>query len=428
MKKPIGFKPSEISALINEQVVQQHADEASFQWLLRNAAVTSPNYNLMDLAALDERVEANIDGLRVAGEYGWKICEEQLGFEEPGEVFTAGVLSVESGDDEGIKRVLDVALKEKALLKAFISALGWIGFDQAEPAMTKLIASDIPEHRYVGIAAYAIHRQDPGPVLTQAVHDQAPIVRARALKAAGELGRLDLMNDLIHYAHDDHEMCRFYAAWSAARLGNCMENIVTVLCDFIVPADPKAPQALPLVLNCMQDEQALRFFQKLKASVEHQRLAAIAIGLMGDPALIPELFPMMNRQDLARVAGESFSMITGIDIEYDDLNQDPPEGFEAGISEDPDAQDVEMDPDEDLPWPNPALIGKWWQAHQKKFKPGKRYLLGQLINEQSLNEVLRIGNQRQRLVAALELSIRNTGNELFEVRAPGKRQIRLLNI
>ncbi|MBW2737521.1 MAG: hypothetical protein JRE64_01460, partial [Deltaproteobacteria bacterium] len=53
-----------------ESIVEQHAEEAAFLWLLRDAAVQAPHYSLNDLADMDERVEANNDGLRVAGEAG----------------------------------------------------------------------------------------------------------------------------------------------------------------------------------------------------------------------------------------------------------------------------------------------------------------------------------------------------------------------
>ena len=33
-------------------------------------------------------------------------------------------------------------------------------------------------------------------------------------------------------------------------------------------------------------------------------------------------------------------------------------------SEDPEAENVDMDPDEDLPWPKPEAIHTWWKNHQ----------------------------------------------------------------
>jgi len=53
----------------------QHAEEASFLWLLRHAAVTRPHYSLADLSKLDNRVEAHLNGLRIAGEAVGMSCK-----------------------------------------------------------------------------------------------------------------------------------------------------------------------------------------------------------------------------------------------------------------------------------------------------------------------------------------------------------------
>ena len=52
-------------------VVSQHVESAAFLWLLRDAAVWSPHYTLRDLEQLDERIEAHLDGLRIAEDAGW---------------------------------------------------------------------------------------------------------------------------------------------------------------------------------------------------------------------------------------------------------------------------------------------------------------------------------------------------------------------
>ncbi len=59
-------------------IIEQHAEDAAFNWLLRDRAVSEPHYDLADLAHLDDRVEANIDGLRIAGDEGWEICREAM--------------------------------------------------------------------------------------------------------------------------------------------------------------------------------------------------------------------------------------------------------------------------------------------------------------------------------------------------------------
>jgi hypothetical protein len=45
------------------------------------------------------------------------------------------------------------------------------------------------------------------------------MVQARALKTAGELGRTDMVSDVVLHLQDPEEKCQFYAAWSALLLG-----------------------------------------------------------------------------------------------------------------------------------------------------------------------------------------------------------------
>ena len=59
-------------------VLGRHAEEAAFLWLLRDRAVARPQYTLDSLAELDQRVEAHLDGLRVAGEIGARLAQDQF--------------------------------------------------------------------------------------------------------------------------------------------------------------------------------------------------------------------------------------------------------------------------------------------------------------------------------------------------------------
>ncbi len=69
--------------MIIEDIITQHAEDAAFLWFLRDSAVHEPHYSRKDLAELDNRVEAHLDGLRIAGDPGWEICKEALGYKEP---------------------------------------------------------------------------------------------------------------------------------------------------------------------------------------------------------------------------------------------------------------------------------------------------------------------------------------------------------
>jgi uncharacterized protein (TIGR02270 family) len=179
--------------LIIEDIVTQHAEEAAFLWLLRDIAVYAPHYSLADLSELDDRVEAHLDGLRIAGDAGWEISKEALSIREVGEVFAAAVLAFESGDETRIQEVLKVGSAAPELSRGIVSALGWLPYQKAEKHIKKLLTAESPNLRRIGIAACAVHRQNPGRPLTDALSDSDPLLKARALRAVGQLGRVDLM-------------------------------------------------------------------------------------------------------------------------------------------------------------------------------------------------------------------------------------------
>ena len=405
-------------------LVAQHAEEAVFLWEQRNVGIHASAYRLSDLARLDGRVEAHIDGLRIAGEEGWRLCREGLAEKGAGEVFTAGVLAFESGDEGRIKEVLEVGTKTAELVRGLVSALGWISWAQAEGQVKNLLASKSAVLRRVGIAASAINRQDPGRPMEYAVSDADLPLRARALRAVGELGRTDLRPYLERNWKAEDDECRIWAAWSSILFRD--RYAIPVLRSFVSPKSRRREQALTLALRFMELESAHAWQRELAQKPESKRLAVIGAGAIGDPALVPWLIEQMALPALARVAGESFSMITGVDLAFQDLEGKKPEGFESGPNDDPNDENVEMDPDDNLPWPAPELISKWWAQHQSEFTAGTRHLLGKPITEEWLQQVLRIGRQRQRAAAALELAMLNPGQPLFEVRAPGFRQKELL--
>jgi uncharacterized protein (TIGR02270 family) len=155
-------------------------------------------------------------------------------------------------------------------------------------------------------------------------------------------------------------------------------------------------------------------------------MSVIAAGAAGYGSLIPWLLAQMHRPGLARVAGEAFTAITGLDLTAHKLEDEPPDDFEAGPTEDPADADVAMDPDEHLPWPLVSGLHEWWREAQHDFRADTRYLSGQPISEEWLWQVVRSGRQRTRAAAALELALLAPDAPLFEVRARGERQLALL--
>jgi uncharacterized protein (TIGR02270 family) len=421
--RPIGFRPGEISALLNSEVIDQHAGDAAFLWSSRDRAVRAPHYRLVDIARLDERLEANLDGLRIAGETGHEYAEKQLAPDATGTMFAAAVLAFESKIGSRVDSIVSQSISEEIYVPEVLSSLGWIGAEDALPILTSLGGTENPHIRRLVIAGYELQGINPGELLQRSISAPQAIVRNQALRAAGVLGRKDLAYAVARSIAATEEDSRYFAAWTCARLGFRDSTVLGVLRSIAESRSPYAESAMQMALRCMGRYEAREWIASLLERPASKRLGIQGIGVLGDPALVGELMGFMRSEKFSRVAGESFSMITGVDLKYSDLNQDSPEGFEAGPNDDPDDPEVAMDPDEDLPWPAQELVNRWWKDHGSAFSPEKRYLGGMPIEERALKEVIANGYQRQRLAAALELGLLHPSMVLFNARRPGKRQI-----
>jgi len=407
-------------------IVEQHAEEAAFLWFQRDAAVRRLHYTLATLAELDNRVDAHLDGLLCSGEAGWGICREALEGGEAGELFAASFLAFAGGREDRIRRVLEAGSGDSFLSGGIVSSLGWLSFQQAEGAVRQLLSDGSPHLRRIGIAACASHRRDPGRHLDKALVDPDPLLVARALKAIAQVGRKDLLPYILDYRGSEDKLCRYAAAWSGAMLGDAAS--VAILRDHACADASRSEEAGEVALCRMPLPEALQWQAELACNEETGRLSVIAAGVIGDPVLVPWLLARMSVPELARIAGESFAMITGVDISCGDLEGACPEGFEAGPTENPEDEDVEADPDYDLPWPNRETIASWWGKHGKAFERGICYLLGEPIAPGTLERVLRVGRHHHRRTAAMRLAMTEPGRPLFEVRAPGFRQKKLLSV
>ena len=407
-----------------EEVVSQHAEETAILWIHRDSAVHAPHYGLPDLVELEERIEAHLEGLRIAGDAGWGQVALALKHGEPGEVFAAGMLALESGVPEKLAMVFDVAAASPEAARGLVSALGWVERKRLAGIVRDMLTRGAPLMRTLGIAACAVHRADPGQALVEGVVDPDPGLRARSLRTAGMLKRLDLLPSVARAYGDEDEACRFWAAWSGAMMKDA--NAIARLRAFARPGSPYAARAFEVALRAMDPTAAVEWLKTIGKHAELRRLLIIGSGIVGNPVSVHWLIRQMTDPEHARVAAEAVAMITGVDIVEADLEGEWPEGFEAGPSDDPEDEDVEMDPDEDLPWPEPAAVDAWWDANKARFKSGQRYLLGVPVAPGPLQQVLRTGTQRQRYSAAMEIALSAPEAPLFETRAPGKRQQALL--
>jgi uncharacterized protein (TIGR02270 family) len=404
-------------------VLRQHAEDAAILLAARSNLIRAPHVRIRHLRRFDDRLEAHLDGLRIAGEDAWSVSQAALERPSPGAVFAVTVQAIECQRWDRLETIFALLGAECEARTGLFSALGWLKPERLRGVVAELLSSKDQLKRLTGVVACAMHRVDPGINSARRFEDPACAVRARVWRTAGELGKNELISSAAAAMADEDTSCQFWAAWSAVLMGH-KRSALGRLTEFGSTPNPFRARALQLAIQAMNVEGARSLLAQDSAGARTRIRGA---GIAGDPGYIPWLIGLMADDARARLAGESFSLITGLDLAWLDLDRKPPENFESGPNDDPNDPNVDMDEDDGLPWPDQAKIQSWWQANSHRFQSGVRYFMGEPLNPANCLRVLKDGFQRQRILAAHYLCLLNPGTVLFNTSAPAWRQQRSLS-
>lgn len=418
-------------------VVMQHAEDAAVLRSQRSVLVKSPHTELRRLARLDERLAAHLDGLAVAGDAGYRLAQEALDTPGVGQLFTVAVLAIERHDRAQLDRLLALVGVVPDAERALVSAFGWVAPASLRGFTAPMLASGDALPRWLALAACAAHRVDAGAALDRALASADARERAIALQSAGALGRVDRLDACVAHLGDEDPRCRWHAAAAGVLLGSTKQAAEAVRRIAQGEAAPVflhvalRDAALRLCLLSSAPDAARQIVRQLAADTTQRRRAIQAAGWAGDLQAVPWLMQQMDEPRYARVAGEALTLITGADLAAFDLEGPAAQATGsagAGRSEDA-ADELALDDDESLPWPDVTRVGAWWKTHAAHLAAaGQRCFMGAPPSPDHLSRVLRTGAQRQRAVAALLQALARPGQPLFNVAAPSSRQQRLLGL
>lgn len=406
-------------ATILPKMVEQHAEEAAFLRLLRCRRLGAYDLTFASLRKLDDRQDANLDGLRAGGDAAWEVCETVYRDAGAPESFVTAVLAMEGEHDEVVAGLVAATADDPARRSAFVSALGWTSEPAAARWTGRLVGSADPAARRVGLAGASVRRTDVGKPLREALGDGDPWLHARAARAAGEFGLLGLAPGLRDgLAHSD-DAVRIWSARSLSLLTG-ERRALDILRAHAIGTGPLARVALETAVRRMPLSEALVWVKSLRSDPSLARLALAAAAALGHPENVPWLLECVAVPALAKPAGEAFVAITGVDLRHEGLLLDAPAAVPADDDDAPDST-----PEDDLPVPDPSALARWWSSHRSRFTPA-RYILGGPHTPERLTMLLGSTRQPYRVAAALELSVAEPGRPLFETRAPARVQRRLL--
>jgi len=412
-------------------IVQQHVEDAAQLRLVRSLLVRAPHVRLLQLGRLDERLAAQLDGIAVAGPAGAAASDAALDPPCAAQLFVAMVLAIETRDLSRLRRLLTIADVDAEARRGALSAFGWVSAAALSGLSKTLLTSSQPLEREAGMAACAMHGVDPGAeLLRETIGHPNTLARlgawtARTAVAVGHVKLREACLDSVALAGAD-AVVRFECTRAALLLGERHRGEAALALTASSGHPRLRDAALSLLLKCQSPDAALRSLAALRDDPVALRSLIRAVGVAGHPQIVEWLIERMDNLALARLAGESFCLITGLDLASLDLDRKPPADMNSGPNDDATHSNVAIDEDDSLPWPDPAKIAACWRINSSRFTPGTRYFMGQPPTFEHCFSVLQTGFQRQRRHAAEYLCLLRPGTPLFNIAAPAWRQKRLL--
>lgn len=397
-------------------ILEEHLEEAGFLYLQRRSALEDDAYDPDDLAALEERLLAHIDGLVVAGAEAWELLAPRLASSAEDEAFVAGLTALATGDvgrrDQLLAAFGMASAETLSGLRAAFCARG-LG-DLAEP-LKDLLSHAEPAVAAAVLEILAFHRQGLTPRdITTALAGAEPVTQAAGLAAAAAMGWREFAASAAGFLTAEDPQLVAAAVRAGFILGDDrgLERCRALLAG----GDPScAPLQIWLGLAGHVEDAGL-----LAAGLDaagRDRGAVIALGWLGRPEAVNGLLRRLERPGLDRQIAAAVRRLTGVDLAAAGLVLP-----EAGLAPAPEVIDDDGaefgldDPDAFLPRPDPSKLIAWWKAHGGEFRGGRRLRYGRPLDREALLGILRSGGLAERHLAACELARLSPGQTL-----PGTR-------
>ncbi|MEO5760617.1 MAG: hypothetical protein ABIQ51_27595 [Mesorhizobium sp.] len=351
-------------------IVEQHVEDAAFLWHRRAREIDGHVMGPFDIGRIDQRLNANLDGLFAAGQAAWDLVTARFAdYQEPPELFLLGALAIEWQSPTAMKFALESARPlGKPGLSALSGAVARSSSDRLKPFVARWLDSAVAMERALGLSALYHHGVNPGPRLGELLGDRDTEVRRRALKLAGARRRRDVIVEVVACLEARGAEERLQAAVAACLLGEA--RLAQPVLDKMLAGYPEFAGSVMEIRLLTTPPAAARPWWQQSVSGPATREAAVAVsGMLGDMAIMPWLIEKMQSPELAYAAGLALRDLIEIDFNDTDVFVTDPAKLGPGF------ETIEA-----TPLPSASQAQAWWDngkgpARFDKFQSMRRLKL-----------------------------------------------------
>ncbi|MEM9378334.1 MAG: hypothetical protein AAGB93_00195 [Planctomycetota bacterium] len=390
-------------------LVEEHFDELDFLCEQREANLATPDWTLQDLGEHEARMEAHLDGLRVAGETGRELARERLVGDEPSASAAAALVLLSSGSGEPVDAAFECFRGDAPeAVEGLRRALRMLGIAGHVDRLRALAASEDEAVSAAACDVLAFHREGDFPcarLLGSASED----VRRIGLGALGRTGRITA-EELAAALAEPSPLVRRAALEAAARAGlsECRAHCLSAATRRTDP-DPECVRFLGVLGGDGAGADLVEALDRPEVAAD----AVAALGALGSVEHVPLLLDLMEHDDLGPDAVEAYRRITGAD----DVEGHLPVPREP-VGEEEDERDV-------LP-PDPEKARADWERREGALTPNACWQEGLRIDAGELPPAFDSLSLRARRDVFLRARSSNAaGVDDLELEAPAARQVRV---
>jgi uncharacterized protein (TIGR02270 family) len=354
-------------------LLDTNLEELGFLWGRWRAALRDPDYTVIAVAQLEERIRAHLQGVQVPGDLALPRLVELLGDDDADLAFAAAYVLLHRDEPELAEQVLGAfeAAEDEEVFRALASALAYAPLRRAVLERLRALLSARPALRATAAAeVLAFHGalNLTGEQLRWFLEHDDPTARLAGWRLAALLGLQLAPHAYAQALRDDEPAVAAAALEAGAWCG--VQGVLPVLRRLAEAPSPARMGALRLLAVLGTGEDAPRVYALACAAElgpERFRLA----GAYGDPRFVPMVLQALADSDpaTAAAAGAAFLRLTGVDVASGNRAAlAPADGAE------PDAFEAEFL--EEVTLPDPARAHREWEALRPRLEHVPRLCRG----------------------------------------------------
>jgi len=349
------------------ELVLTHAEEAAYLWGRRRTSLHSETLQLRNLQELQERIEAHLQGMLIAGADLPALLGEWLQADDRDEVFAAACALLRHGDPAFARQVLAAfSTAQGPRLAGLRDAFGASPQTHTQDALAHSLAQGDSAHAAAAAAALASQRRlaasDPALIRLLGTENSTDAALAwRALTVLDPASATLPYREALQAADGELRAAALTAAcwrgeaWAAKAIHKLAEDgdlhalgLWAATAEGATLASAPPQPALDAIQRC-----------KLAARCGHPEGIAMLIAAMADADA-----------RLSAAAGTAFTRITGCDVE----------GERKTLPVSADADDFEREFTADVHLGDDKRAQQRWAQHGEQWRAGRRWNRGHEVS------------------------------------------------